>query len=86
MSQKRGTYKDTDAMRRDMMKVYNEVYSLYGGKAGPANSAITVVYYIWQKFYQSFKYDEAAAAAVILFFIILAFTMVQKLVRKLMSR
>ena len=27
MSQKRGTYKDTDAMRRDMMKVYNEVYS-----------------------------------------------------------
>ena len=38
-------------------KVYNEVYSLYGGKAGPANSAITVVYYIWQKFYQSFKYD-----------------------------
>ena len=67
-------------------KVYNEVYSLYGGKAGPANSAITVVYYIWQKFYQSFKYGEAAAAAVILFFIILAFTMVQKLVRKLMSR
>lgn len=58
-------------------KVYNEVFSLFKGTAGPANSAITVVYYIYDKFYNSANYGVAAAAAVVLFLIILTLTMVQ---------
>lgn len=58
-------------------KVYNEVFSLFKGKAGPANSAITVVYYIYDKFYNSANYGIASAAAVILFLIILVLTILQ---------
>ena len=61
-------------------KVYNEVFSLFGGKAGPANSAITVVYYIYDKFYNSADYGVASAAAVVLFVIILTLTMIQRFV------
>lgn len=64
-------------------KVYNEVYSLFGGtRAGPANSAITVVYYIYTKFYNSYKYGLASAAAVVLFVIIFVFTMVERYVTR----
>ena len=61
-------------------KVYNEVYSLFASKAGPANSAITVVFYIYDKFYNSHDYGVASAAAIILFVIILALTMLQRTV------
>ena len=60
-------------------KVYNEVFSLFGGKAGPANSAVTVVYYIYDKFYNSYNYGLASAAAVILFLIILVLTIIQRI-------
>lgn len=63
-------------------KVYNEVFSLFQSKAGPANSAITVVYYIYDKFYNSGDYGVASAAAIILFVIILALTLLQKAVTK----
>lgn len=63
-------------------KVYNEVFSLWSGKAGPANSAITVVYYIYDKFYNSHNYGLASAAAVILFLIILVLTVVQRMMGK----
>lgn len=59
-------------------KVYNEVFSLFRGKAGPANSAVTVVYYIYDKFYGSNDYSLASAAAVILFLIILVLTFIQR--------
>ena len=42
-------------------KVYNEVFSLFGGNPGPAKSAITVVYYIYDKFYNSHNYGLASA-------------------------
>lgn len=58
-------------------KVYNEVFSLFKGKAGPANSAVTVVYYIYDQFYNNASYGIAAAAAVVLFVIILILTKVQ---------
>lgn len=64
-------------------KVYNEVFSLFKSKAGPANSAITVVYYIYDKFYNSADYGIASAAAVVLFVIILILTILQ---RKLTGR
>ena len=64
-------------------KVYNEVYSLFGGtRAGPANSAITVVYYIYAKFYNSYRYGIASAAAVVLFVIIFVFTMIERYVTR----
>ena len=63
-------------------KVYNEVFSLFQSKAGPANSAITVVYYIYDKFYNSGNYGLASAAAVVLFVIILVLTMVQKAITR----
>ncbi len=59
-------------------KVYNEVFSLFKSNAGPADSAITVVYYIYDKFYNSAKYGIAAAASVVLFVIILTLTMIQR--------
>jgi multiple sugar transport system permease protein len=58
-------------------KVYAEVYALFGGRAGPANSAITVVYYIYQQFYVNWNFGIASAAAVVLFLIILIFTLLQ---------
>lgn len=63
-------------------KVYNEVFSLFKGKAGPANSAITVVYYIYDKFYGSSNFGVASAAAVVLFLIILIFTVIQMAISK----
>ena len=58
-------------------KVYNEVFSLFQGKAGPANKAMTIVYYIYDKFYNSYKYGVAAAGSVVLFIIILVMTQIQ---------
>lgn len=58
-------------------KVYNEVFSLFQGKAGPANSAMTIVYYVYDKFYNSYKYGVAAAGSVVLFLIILVLTQIQ---------
>ena len=63
-------------------KVYTEIYALFGGKAGPANSAITVVYYIYDKFYNNWKFGIASAAAVVLFVIILIFTLIQLRIAK----
>ena len=63
-------------------KVYAEVYSLFGGKAGPANSCITVVYYLYQQFYVNWNFGIASAAAVVLFLIILAFTVLQLRIAK----
>lgn len=59
-------------------KVYNEVFSLFNNSAGPSGSAITVVYYIYDRFYNYADYGVASAAAVVLFLIILALTMLQR--------
>lgn len=58
-------------------KVYTEVYALFGGDAGPANSAVTVVYYIYDQFYGNRNFGVASAAAVVLFAVILAFTLAE---------
>lgn len=58
-------------------KVYTQVYALFGGKAGIANSATTAVYYIYDKFHIAQRPGPAMAATVILFVIILIFTYVQ---------
>ncbi|MBD3950065.1 sugar ABC transporter permease [Tuanshanicoccus lijuaniae] len=58
-------------------KVFDEVYALFSGRPGPAGSATTLVYYLFQKFYVQFKYGEAAATGIILFVIVLCITLVQ---------
>ncbi|MFC6464112.1 carbohydrate ABC transporter permease [Marinilactibacillus sp. GCM10026970] len=58
-------------------KVFDEVFALFQSRPGPAGSALTVVYYIFQKFYQESQYGIAAAAGIVLFLIILLFTLIQ---------
>lgn len=67
-------------------KVYTQVYSLFNGKAGIANSATTAVFYIFNKFYVENRYGQGMAAAVILFILILIFTLIQNYVLKRISR
>ena len=63
-------------------KLYNEIFSLFSGQAGPANSTITVVYYIYDMFYNRNQVHYASAAAIILFIIITVVTMIQNKVSK----
>lgn len=61
-------------------KVFTEVYSLFSGRPGPAGSALTMVFYIYEKFYTEYQYGVATAAGIVLFFIILIFTLLQRLI------
>ena len=63
-------------------RVFTEVFALFGGRPGPGNSALTVVYYVYQKFYEEWQFGIASAAATILFAIIFMFTMIQMFVGK----
>ena len=64
-------------------KTYNEVNSLFGGNgAGPGNSAITVVYYIYDMFFNRSQVHYASAAAIIFLVIVLALTAIQKWVSR----
>ncbi len=58
-------------------KVFDEVYALFQAKPGPAKSTLTIVYYLYEKFYTEYQYGIAAAAGVVLFVIILAVTLIQ---------
>ncbi|MBT9258596.1 MAG: sugar ABC transporter permease [Clostridiales bacterium] len=58
-------------------KVFDEVYALFGGQPGPVNSALTLVYYIYGKFFREQDYAVASAAAYVLFAITLVFTLGQ---------
>lgn len=60
-------------------KVFDEVYAMFQGRPGPGNSALTMVYYLYEKFYTEYNYGEAAAAGVVLFAIILFVTVLQLL-------
>ena len=67
-------------------KVYAQVYSIFNGKAGVADSATTAVFYIFNKFYVENRYGQGMAAAVILFILILIFTVIQNYVLKRISK
>lgn len=59
-------------------KVFTEVYVLYEGLPGPyGNSGLTMVYYIFDTFYQKQRMGLASAAAYVLFAIILVLTLIQ---------
>lgn len=61
----------------DVFKTFDEVYIMYGNEAGPLKSGLTIVYYIFTKFYRHWEFASSAAAAFILFLIILGITLVQ---------
>lgn len=63
-------------------KVYSQVFALFGGTAGVANSATTAVYYIYDKFHIAGRPGPAMAATVILFLLILGFTLLQNFIVK----
>lgn len=67
-------------------KVYTQVFSIFGGKAGIANSAMTAVFYIYDKFYVANRYGQAMAATIILFLIILLITFIQNKVVKRLAK
>lgn len=67
-------------------KLFDEVYILYMQKAGPTESGLTIVYYIFDKFYRHFEFAAASAAAFILFLIILFFTLLQFLFTRKQSK
>ncbi len=56
-------------------KIFDEVYIMYGQKPGPLQSGLTIVYYIFDKFYRHWEFTTASAAAFLLFLVILFFTM-----------
>lgn len=58
-------------------KVYTQVFAIFGGKAGIANSAMTAVYYIYDKFYVQTRFGQGMAATIILFLLILSITFIQ---------
>jgi len=59
-------------------KVFTQVYVLYEGLPGPyGNSGLTMVYYIFDTFYQKQRMGLASAAAYVLFAIILVLTLIQ---------
>ncbi|AFS79435.1 putative carbohydrate uptake ABC transporter permease protein [Gottschalkia acidurici 9a] len=58
-------------------KIFDEVFILYDKQTGPLKSGLTIVYYIFNKFYRHWQFSIAAAAAFVLFIIILIFTLIQ---------
>ncbi len=66
-------------------KVFAEVFVLYQGLPGPYNkSGLTMVYYVFDLFYNQQRMGIACAAAYLLFGIILIFTMLQFLIGRKM--
>ena len=59
------------------LKIFDEVYILYQQQPGPLQSGLTMVYYIFEKFYRQWEFAKASAAAFILFIVILLITIVQ---------
>ncbi len=64
------------------IKVYEEVVSLYTLTAGPDNSGITMVFYIYQQFQTLNKPEYASAAAVVLLIMTLTLTVLNKFLSK----
>ena len=58
-------------------KVFDEIFALFQGTPGPGKADLTIVYYLYQKFYTEYKYPIAAASGVVRFFLILLVTLVQ---------
>ncbi|KRN32127.1 carbohydrate ABC transporter permease [Liquorilactobacillus mali] len=58
-------------------KVFDQIFVLFGGNPGPGKSTLTLVFYLYEKFYTEWKYGIAAAAGVVLFTLTLIITVIQ---------
>lgn len=63
-------------------KMFDQVFVLYNTSTGPLKSGLTIVYYIFNKFYRHWQFSIASAAAFVLFIIIFIFTLLQLKVGK----
>lgn len=63
-------------------KVYSQLFPLFTGRPGIADNLYTVVYYIYQQFYEKWELGKAASASVILFIILFLLTMLQLRMQK----
>ncbi len=67
-------------------RTFNEVYSLFTSylatTAGPGNSAMTLMYYVYWMFYQNQKVNYASAAAILLLAAIIFITVIQRVISK----
>lgn len=61
----------------DSFKIFDEVFVLYDQKTGPLKSGLTIVYYVFNKFYRHWQFTISSAAAVMLFLIIAVLTLFQ---------
>lgn len=61
----------------DVFKTFDEVYVMYANDPGPLKSGLTIVYYIFTKFYRHWEFASAAAASFVLFLMIFAVTLFQ---------
>lgn len=66
-------------------KIFDEVFVLYNTSTGPLKSGLTIVYYIFNKFYRHWQFSISSAAAFVLFVIIFIFTIIQLKVGKIKS-
>ncbi|MBO0575914.1 sugar ABC transporter permease [Clostridium botulinum] len=58
-------------------KVFGEIFALFDKQPGPLNTCLTMVYYIYNKFYNQYQYGIASAAVFVLFIIISLFNFIQ---------
>lgn len=65
-----------------VFKTFDEVYIMYSNQPGPLKSGLTIVYYIFTKFYRHWEFASAAAASFVLFIIIFIITLIQFIVSK----
>lgn len=56
-------------------KVFDQVYALFHGTAGPSNADLTLMYYLYQKFYVENQFTLAAASGVVLFVLVGSLTL-----------
>ena len=61
----------------DVFKTFDEVYVMYSNDPGPLKSGLTIVYYIFTKFYRHWEFASAAAASFVLFLMIFTITLLQ---------
>ncbi len=61
----------------DVFKTFDEVNVMYANDPGPLKSGLTIVFYIFTKFYRHWEFASAAAAAFVLFLIIFLVTLIQ---------
>lgn len=63
-------------------KVFNELFPLFKGQAGPFYNLYTVVYFIYEQMSGKPRLGRAASAAMVLFAVILALTLIQLLIQR----